>query len=228
MQVQVFYQPGFQPRDPAAFNWFCAVDTNRSGTVDEHELQRALSAGGWASFSRKTTRKLMRMFDSDRSNSLGYGEFEQLVGYLRLWQAQFQAASHGTARLSHAHMPAALAQLGYHFPPPLAMSIFQACASRFVEGSAARTATPNVSAPRTPLEPRLAQTTTTFQAPWASMNSSPCWPRCTASRPPFARTTPAAAALRTCLLRPSCRLFSLRATEREGWARFPTVMPRCD
>ena len=130
MQVQVFYQPGFQPRDPAAYQWFCGVDTNRSGTVDEHELQRALSAGGWAAFSRKTTRKLMNMFDADRSHSLGYGEFEQLVAYLRSWQAQFQAASHGTGRIGVSHMPAVLAQLGYHVPPPLATSIFQACALR--------------------------------------------------------------------------------------------------
>jgi Ca2+-binding EF-hand superfamily protein len=123
-----YYQPGFQPRDPAAFAWFCAVDTNRSGTVDEHELQRALSSGGWTAFCRKTTRKLIKMFDHDHSNSLGYGEFEQLVAYLRTWQAQFQHASQGTGRLSHAHMPAVLPQLGYNFPPPLAMAIFQACA----------------------------------------------------------------------------------------------------
>jgi Ca2+-binding EF-hand superfamily protein len=123
-----FYQPGFQPRDPAAYQWFIGVDTNRSGTVDELELQRALSAGGWVPFSRKTTHKLMNMFDADRSHSLGYGEFEQLVGYLRSWQAQFQAATHGTGRLAHAQMPALLAQLGYNFPPPLASSIFMACA----------------------------------------------------------------------------------------------------
>lgn len=129
MQVSVqFYQPGFQPRDPVAFSWFCAVDTNRSGTVDEHELQRALSNGGFTAFSKRTTRKLMRMFDADRSNTLGYGEFEQLVAYLRMWQAQFTGATMGTGRLSQGSMPAVLAQLGYSFPPPLTTSIFLTCA----------------------------------------------------------------------------------------------------
>ena len=225
MQVQVFYQPGFQPRDPAAYQWFCGVDTNRSGTVDEHELQRALSAGGWAAFSRKTTRKLMNMFDADRSHSLGYGEFEQLVAYLRSWQAQFQAASHGTGRIGVSHMPAVLAQLGYHFPPPLATSIFQACALRRRQARAplgrcrgwrAHPQHPSPHCSRL-LRPRNTQTTTTTRARWGWTSTSACWQSCTASLPPFARTTPRGAAQRTCSTPPSCRSCTLRATEkREG------------
>ncbi len=76
------YAPGFVPVNPAALALFASVDANRSGTVDARELHHALSNGGYTAFSFKTTRLLMRMFDMDRSGSLGYREFETLLGQL--------------------------------------------------------------------------------------------------------------------------------------------------
>lgn len=57
------------PVNPAAFALFVAVDANRSGTIDARELHMALSNGGWTSFSFKTIKLLMRMFDTDFSGS---------------------------------------------------------------------------------------------------------------------------------------------------------------
>lgn len=57
------------PVNPAAFALFVAVDANRSGTIDARELHMALSNGGWTTFSFKTIKLLMRMFDTDFSGS---------------------------------------------------------------------------------------------------------------------------------------------------------------
>lgn len=59
------YQPGFQPQNPTAWALFQAVDRDRSGQVSINELHQALSNGGYTTFSRKTTRLLMKMFDNN-------------------------------------------------------------------------------------------------------------------------------------------------------------------
>lgn len=55
--------------NPAAWALFTAVDVDRSGSISEKELQVALSNGGWTTFSPRTTRVLIRMFDADRSGA---------------------------------------------------------------------------------------------------------------------------------------------------------------
>jgi Ca2+-binding EF-hand superfamily protein len=61
------YAMPFQPQNPAAWALFQGVDRDRSGQVSQAELQLALSNGGWTAFSPRTTKLLMRMFDTDRS-----------------------------------------------------------------------------------------------------------------------------------------------------------------
>ena len=72
--------PGWVPRDPGAWALFQRVDVDRSGTVRLEELLQALTNGGFISFSARTARYLMRMYDADRSGVLQYIEFEQLIG----------------------------------------------------------------------------------------------------------------------------------------------------
>lgn len=67
-------QPGFPPgTDPAVISSFQMVDKDRSGFIDENELQQALSSG-YQRFSLRTIRLLMFLFKNP-SGSLRVGEF---------------------------------------------------------------------------------------------------------------------------------------------------------
>ena len=63
--------------NPVAWAMFSAVDVDRSGNINERELQTALSHGGWLPFSIKTTRMLIKMFDVDRSGKLTHVQLAQ-------------------------------------------------------------------------------------------------------------------------------------------------------
>ena len=121
------YAPGFTPVNPAALALFASVDANRSGTVDARELHHALSHGGWTAFSFKTTRILMRMFDSDRSGALGFREFESLLAQLGAWRAWFDHAdADRSGKLSPPELARCLDSFGFKLPPPTMFAIFNA------------------------------------------------------------------------------------------------------
>jgi len=121
------YAPGFVPANPAALALFAAADPNRSGTVDARELHAALSAGGWRAFSFKTTKLLMRMFDTDRSGALGYREFESMLAQLGAWRSWFDASdADRSGHLSPPELSRCLAAFGFSLPPPTISSIFNA------------------------------------------------------------------------------------------------------
>ncbi len=93
VKMMQMYQIGFQPQNPYAFNLFMGVDSNRSGSVDSRELHQALSNGGHTSFSFKTVKILMRMFDAQTgSGQLAYREFESMINQLGSWRAWFDNA----------------------------------------------------------------------------------------------------------------------------------------
>jgi Ca2+-binding EF-hand superfamily protein len=125
-QPQQMYAQGFAPRNAQAYHLFCQVDRNRSGTIDLVELQHALSAGGYVSFNRKTTRLLSRMFDFDRSGTLAYPEFESLMTQLGSWQGFFLAQTHGSGKITYHQIGHVLASLGLSLPEPLPLMVFQA------------------------------------------------------------------------------------------------------
>ena len=125
--TQYMYTPGFAPVNPTAYALFCAVDTNRSGTVDVRELHSALSNGGWSAFSFKTTRLLMRMFDADRSGALGYREFEALLQQLDAWRAWFtHADSDRSGQLSPPELARCLGHFGFRLSPITIQHVFSA------------------------------------------------------------------------------------------------------
>jgi hypothetical protein len=45
--------------DPAIYQWFVAVDTDRSGKINATELLQALSNAPWARFSAETCRLMI-------------------------------------------------------------------------------------------------------------------------------------------------------------------------
>ncbi|CAL1704350.1 unnamed protein product [Somion occarium] len=58
--------------DPQLWQWFSAVDTDRSGAITVNELQAALVNGNWTRFDLDTVKMLMNIFDTDRSGTIGF------------------------------------------------------------------------------------------------------------------------------------------------------------
>jgi Ca2+-binding EF-hand superfamily protein len=124
---QYAYQQGFAPQNPAAYRLFIGVDLNRSGSVDFRELNHALTNGGHTSFSFKTVKILMRMFATDGGYSLGYREFESLIGQLQAWRSWFdQADADRSGKLSPPELTRCLQAFGFNFPPQTYYHIFNA------------------------------------------------------------------------------------------------------
>jgi Ca2+-binding EF-hand superfamily protein len=75
--------------DPTLYPLFKAVDKDGSGQLSEKELRAALVNGDWTSFDPHTVRMMIRMFDTDRSGTIGFEEFCGLWGFLAAWRALF-------------------------------------------------------------------------------------------------------------------------------------------
>lgn len=71
----------------------CASPTNTllsgTGHLSERELSAALVNGDWSPFDPQTVRMMIRMFDSDRSGTIGFEEFCGLWSFLASWRTLF-------------------------------------------------------------------------------------------------------------------------------------------
>ncbi|KAI2629607.1 EF-hand [Hypoxylon sp. NC1633] len=75
--------------DPTLLPLFRAVDKDGTGQLSERELSAALVNGDWTAFDPQTVRMMIRMFDSDRSGTIGFEEFCGLWSFLASWRALF-------------------------------------------------------------------------------------------------------------------------------------------
>lgn len=60
-----------------------------TGQLSEKELSAALVNGDWTAFDPQTVRMMIRMFDSDRSGTIGFDEFCGLWSFLASWRTLF-------------------------------------------------------------------------------------------------------------------------------------------
>ncbi|KAK4117348.1 EF-hand [Canariomyces notabilis] len=85
--------PSPSPRDgsadPTLLPLFRAVDKDGTGQLSEKELSAALVNGDWTAFDPQTVRMMIRMFDSDRSGTIGFEEFCGLWSFLASWRTLF-------------------------------------------------------------------------------------------------------------------------------------------
>ncbi|KAK1764610.1 EF-hand [Phialemonium atrogriseum] len=75
--------------DPTLLPLFRAVDKEGTGQLSEKELSAALVNGDWTAFDQQTVRMMIRMFDSDRSGTIGFDEFCGLWSFLASWRTLF-------------------------------------------------------------------------------------------------------------------------------------------
>jgi len=81
---------GQQQLDPQIVEWFRAVDTDRSGSINAQELQSALSNGDWTHFSEESCRIMVSLYDKNGSGCVDINEFQDLFRSMTQWQELFQ------------------------------------------------------------------------------------------------------------------------------------------
>jgi Ca2+-binding EF-hand superfamily protein len=106
--------------DPQLWNWFAAVDTDNSGSINAQELERALINGDWTPFDLDTVKMLMSIFDTDRSGTIGFNEFAGLWKYIKDWQNVFRHFDRDrSGSIDGGELREALQQFGYQLSPQL-------------------------------------------------------------------------------------------------------------
>jgi len=119
--------PGYRPpmgappgADPQLWTWFSTVDTDHSGSINAHELERALINGDWTPFDLDTVKMLMSIFDTDRSGTIGFNEFAGLWKYIKDWQNVFRHFDRDrSGSIDGQELREALSQFGYQLSPPI-------------------------------------------------------------------------------------------------------------
>ncbi|KAH8602604.1 hypothetical protein B0O99DRAFT_679597 [Bisporella sp. PMI_857] len=112
--------------DPALWPLFKAVDKDGSGQLTERELGAALVNGDWSSFDPHTVRMMIRMFDTDRSGSIGFEEFCGLWGFLAAWRNLFDRFdADKSGNISLGEYTNALVAFGYRLSPQFVDTLFK-------------------------------------------------------------------------------------------------------
>ncbi|EKM55530.1 uncharacterized protein PHACADRAFT_256224 [Phanerochaete carnosa HHB-10118-sp] len=108
------------PEQARLWQWFCQVDTDRSGEISVNELHAALINGDWSRFDIDTVKMLMNMFDVDRSGTIGFNEFQGLWKYIVDWQKAFKYFDRdGSGTIDGHELSNALQNFGYNLSPML-------------------------------------------------------------------------------------------------------------
>ncbi|XP_022101488.1 programmed cell death protein 6-like isoform X2 [Acanthaster planci] len=76
--------------DPTVYQWFLAVDQDRTGSITAMELQQALTNNNWSHFNAETCRLMIGMFDRDNNGTINLQEFSSLWMYIQQWRGVFE------------------------------------------------------------------------------------------------------------------------------------------
>ncbi|TFK76602.1 EF-hand [Pluteus cervinus] len=111
--------------DPQLWQWFTAVDSDKSGSITSTELQAALVNGNWTKFDLDTVKMLMSIFDRDHSGTITFTEFAGLWKYISDWQNVFRHFDQDrSGSIDGRELSEALRSFGYHLSPTL-MNLIQ-------------------------------------------------------------------------------------------------------
>ncbi|XP_022753761.1 probable calcium-binding protein CML48 [Durio zibethinus] len=121
--------------NPYVVRAFEMVDRDRSGFIDENELQQALSSG-YERFNIRTIRLLMFLFKNPHDSlRIGPREFAALWSCLGHWRAIFERFDRDrSGKIDLMELRDALFSLGYAIPP----SVLQVIISKYDNGSGRR------------------------------------------------------------------------------------------
>jgi Ca2+-binding EF-hand superfamily protein len=97
-----------------------------SGQLSEKELRAALVNGDWSSFDPQTVKMMIRMFDTNRSGTIGFEEFCGLWGFLAAWRSlfdRFDTDKSGNIQIDE--YTNALVAFGYRLSPQFIEILFR-------------------------------------------------------------------------------------------------------
>jgi len=104
--------------------WFASVDTDRSGNISSREL--ALVTFGGIPLGEENARKLIKIFDKDRSYSIDFREYTALHQYILAMQQQFMNADRDRSGfLSFQEVTLVCQQAGFSISPVAMNLLFQ-------------------------------------------------------------------------------------------------------
>lgn len=96
-----------------------------TGHLSERELSAALVNGDWTSFDPHTVRMMIRMFDSDRSGTIGFEEFCGLWSFLASWRTLFDRFdADRSGNISPSEFSNALVAFRYRLSPQFVELLF--------------------------------------------------------------------------------------------------------
>ncbi|KAD3336275.1 hypothetical protein E3N88_31794 [Mikania micrantha] len=108
------FPPGTDPNVVACFQ---AADQDRSGIIDDKELQKALSSYN-QSFSLRTVHLLMYLFTNTNARKIGPKEFTQVFYSLQSWRANFENFDRDrSGKIDANELREALMSLGFAVSP---------------------------------------------------------------------------------------------------------------
>lgn len=112
--------------EASLFALFKAVDREGRGQLTEGELGRALVNGDYTTFDGATVRLMIRMFDADRSGTVGFDEFRNLWAFLASWRTLFDKFDRDcSGNISLAEFADALRSFGYTLSPDFVRLLFR-------------------------------------------------------------------------------------------------------
>ncbi|KAJ7261334.1 hypothetical protein B0H12DRAFT_1273478 [Mycena haematopus] len=116
--------------DAQLYQYFSAVDQDRSGSISVPELQSALVNGNWTRFDLDTVKMLMGIFDTDRSGTIDFKEFVGLWKYISDWQNVFRHFDRdGSGSIEGRELAEAMKSFGYNLSPAILTLVEQKYAS---------------------------------------------------------------------------------------------------
>lgn len=105
--------------------FFQEVDADKSGSINEEELQAALAAGN-LQFNKPIIAQMIKMYDRDQNGSMSYEEFVNLHKFLSVVQNSFEKHARNRQFLELNSVYLALQDAGYSLDEP---AFYTACQS---------------------------------------------------------------------------------------------------